>query len=277
MAAKGEEQRMKILAVDDERIALESLMEAIKKAEPDAEIRGFRKAGEALEYAGQNPMEAAFLDIEMRGMNGMAFAKRLKEIQPDVNIIFVTGYSQYMGEAFKEHASGYVLKPVTEERIKDELQNLRHPVRRETPKQRMKVQCLGNFEVFVDGAPLKFRYSITKELLAYLVDRRGSLVNTREMCAVLWEDAPVTLSMKSQVRNCIADLKHVLTESGCEKMLVRSGRDLGVDVETFDCDMYRFLQMDVEAVNAYRGEYMSQYSWAEMTLGRLNKISENYE
>lgn len=267
---------MKILAVDDERMALESLVEALEKAEPTAEVQGFRKVGEALDYAGRNHCDAAFLDIEMRGMSGMEFAKRLKELQPDVNIIFVTGYSQYMGEAFREHVSGYVLKPVTEERIKDELQNLRHPIQREETKQRIKVQCLGNFEVFVDGIPLKFRYSKTKELLAYLVDRRGALVNTQQMCAVLWEDAPVTYSLKSQVRNCIADLKHVLAENGCEELLVRSGRDLGVDVETFDCDMYRFLQMDVEAVNTYRGEYMSQYSWAEMMLGKLNKISENY-
>lgn len=63
----------------------------------------------------------AFLDIDMRGTNGMELAKRLKENQPKINIIFVTGYSEYMGDAFSIHASGYVLKPPTKEKIELEI------------------------------------------------------------------------------------------------------------------------------------------------------------
>ena len=45
--------------------------------------------------------------------------------------------------------------------------------------------------------------------------------------------------------------------------------------ERVDCDLYRFLEGDGEAVSAYYGEYMSQYSWAEMTVGRLFDITES--
>ena len=265
---------MNILAADDERMALESLVAAIEEAAPDAAVQGFRKSREALEYAQENHCDVAFLDIEMRGMNGLELAKNLKELQPDINVVFVTGYSQYMGEAFEQHVSGYVLKPVDAERVKKELVNLRYPVEEKEKQHRIQAQTFGNFEVFGDGTPLKFRYSRTKEILAYLIDRCGAAVNTQEICAVLWEDAPVTMSMKSQVRNCITDLKRTLAEYGSEEIVIRRGRNLAVDVDRFDCDLYNFLRMDVSAINSYRGEYMTQYSWAEMTLGSLNSMKE---
>lgn len=264
---------MNILAADDERMALESLIAAIEVAAPEASVQGFRKSGEALEYARENHCDVAFLDIEMRGMNGLELAKNLKEIQPDINVIFVTGYSQYMGEAFEQHVSGYVLKPVDAERVTKELRNLRFPVEEKEKEHRIQAQTFGNFEMFGDGTPLKFRYSKSKEILAYLIDRRGAAVTTQEICAVLWEDEAVTMSMKSQVRNCITDLRRTFAEYGCEEIVIRKGRDLAVDVDRFECDLYDFLRMDVSAINSYRGEYMTQYSWAEMTLGSLSTMA----
>lgn len=70
----------------------------------------------------------AFLDIEMPGMSGIALAQRLKELCPRGNLIFVTGFSQYMAEAFQLHASGYIRKPVTVKAVEEELRNLRYPV-----------------------------------------------------------------------------------------------------------------------------------------------------
>lgn len=80
-------------------------------------------------WAEENVCDVAFLDIQMRSMTGLELAKQLKERQPNVNIIFVTGFSEYTGEAIQLHASGYIEKPVTEEKIRRELDNLRHPVR----------------------------------------------------------------------------------------------------------------------------------------------------
>ncbi|MDD3369350.1 MAG: response regulator [Lachnospiraceae bacterium] len=107
---------MRIIAVDDERIALEGLISAIKKVVPE-EIRGFRSSEEALQYVKNNPVDVAFLDIEMREMNGVTLAKHLKAICHSINIIFTTGYGEYRECAFALHASGYVTKPVTPEKI----------------------------------------------------------------------------------------------------------------------------------------------------------------
>ena len=119
---------MKILCVDDEPLALEMLTEAIEEAQPDADIKPFHKQSELLEEARQNGCDIAFLDIHMRGMNGVELAKKLKEINPKMNIIFVTGYDEYTGDAMRLRASGYVMKPVTKEKLEEELRELRFPI-----------------------------------------------------------------------------------------------------------------------------------------------------
>ena len=62
---------MKIIAVDDEKIALQGLLSAIQQAAPNAEIHGFRYTREAIEHMEKDPCDVAFLDIEMKGMNGV--------------------------------------------------------------------------------------------------------------------------------------------------------------------------------------------------------------
>lgn len=119
---------MNILAVDDEKLALEGLALSIQKAEPSATVYSFRKPEEALEFCRSTRCEVAFLDIQMCNMSGVEFAKEAKKIYPDMNIIFTTGYSDYMRDAFEMHASGYLMKPVTPEKVRKELDNLRNPV-----------------------------------------------------------------------------------------------------------------------------------------------------
>lgn len=260
---------MKILAVDDEAIALDGLVSCIEKAEPDAEVRGFRSGLQALDFVGKNPCDVAFLDIEMRELDGIELARRLKRENPKINLIFATGYSAYAGDALSLRASGYLLKPVTAEKVRQELDELRHPVAPEAGK-RVRVQTFGDFEVFIGGRPAKFRYSKTKELLAYLVDRRGALCANDEIMAVLWEDR----TNDSYFKKLRDDLLQALSEAGCGDIIARQWGKIGVLPQKLDCDYYNWLDGRLSAINAYNGEYMTQYSWGEMTLGRLHAKNE---
>ena len=154
---------MKIIAVDDEKLALDTLVDSIEKAVPDASITGFRKPDDALQFIRENDCEIAFLDIKMRGMTGLELARQLKDIQGDINIIFVTGYSEYSLDAFRLYASDYLLKPATPDAVRQALGHLRTPVR-PAQTQKIRFQCFGNFEAFVDNKPLVFKRAKTKEL-----------------------------------------------------------------------------------------------------------------
>ena len=260
---------MNILAVDDERNALESLVSTLRRALPDARIYAFRTAAEALALAETTPCAVAFLDIEMRDMNGLELAKRLKDRHGDTNIVFVTGYSEYALDAFDLHASGYLLKPATVEKVRDAMEHLRTPPARQGRGKRVRIQCFGNFEIFVDGVPLRFTRRQTKELLALLVDRKGAAMNTEQLCATLFEDETDLFQQKNRLRKLVADLSATLREACAEFIFLKHRNSFAVAVEEFDCDYYDFLHGLPSGVNAYAGEYMSQYSWAEMTLAAL--------
>lgn len=254
---------MRVLAVDDKKLPLEALTEAIRKAEPTAEIFSFRSGREALAFAAQTPCEVAFLDIDMRDINGISLAKELKLLDPKVNIIFATGYYEYATDALTLHCSGYLMKPITPEDVRRELDDLRHPVLPAAQK-RLQIQTFGNFEVFLDGAPVKFKYDKTKELLAYLVDR-GTFCTNGEIMAALWEENV----SDSYLRMLRKDLTDTLRKGGCGDILIQKRGSLAIATEKVSCDYYDWKRGMVYAINAYRGEYMTQYSWSEFTHGNL--------
>ena len=248
---------MRVLLADDEELQLLRLKNAVEKVlPPEIEILEFTNPFEALQVASKRKIDIAFLDIEMPGIGGIDLAKKLKTINPQVNIIFVTAYDGYALDAYKIHASGYVTKPATESKIKEELDGLRYPVEMKATKK-LQVKCFGNFEVFAEGVPLKFGRSRSKELFAYLVDREGAAINVNELNAILWEE-----DHKSYCRNLIADLIATLKKVGAEDVFIKRRNECFIDVNKIDCDAYAYKKGDPDAVRAYRGEYMIQYPWA---------------
>lgn len=254
---------MKILAVDDEALALEMLTDAISEAVPDAELKAFNKPSQLLEEAREGGCDIAFLDIHMRGITGVELAKSLKEINPKMNIIFVTGFDEYTGDAMRLHASGYIMKPVTAEKIAAEMSDLRFPIE---PKNNalLRVQCFGNFDVFTpDGTPVHFERSKSKEVFAYLVHRHGSSCTIKEIAATLFEDMPYDKKQQAYIQKIMSALVKSLKKVGADKAIHKSYNSLSVNPAVLDCDYYRFAELDAGAVNAYANEYMSQYYWAD--------------
>lgn len=209
-----------------------------------------------------------FLDIELPDINGLELAKKIKSVYGNANIIFVTGHPEYALDAHKVFASGFLVKPYTEEDVRCVLANLRFPV---APKDThdIRIQCFGNFEVFYKGVPVKFRRNKSKELLAYLVMRKGALCSHGEILQVLWEELPDSASLHAGLRNLIFDLSHTFEEFGVDNLLERQRGALAVNTDILDCDYYKYLRGDLIYGHLYRGEFMYQYSWAEETAANL--------
>lgn len=261
---------MKILLVDDERRALRIMEDALSIVMDAPDYVGFTSPTKALDYARKNTVDVAFLDIKMPGINGLLLAKELKEINGTINIIFVTSYSEYAPDAFGLHASGYLLKPIDPQQVKNELENLRNPIL--SQDQGIRIQCFGNFEVFKDGKPIHFKRSKSKEMLAYLVDRQGASATRKQLAAVLWEDTPYDRKKQKHLQTLIEEMKRALREAGAdENIIIQEKGRLSLAKDQVNCDLYAFLRWDTQAVNAYQGEYMSEYSWAEFTAGMLSQ------
>ena len=255
---------MKAICVDDERLLMEDTVAMCLSLPEIDEAKGFTRAKDALDWLEEAPVDLALLDIDMPGMDGLELAARIKEKWPDTAILFLTGYAQYAVDAFAVRASGYLMKPVTKERLAADVAYALSG-RKKQPDKGVVVQTFGNFDVFVAGRPVSFKMAKCKELLAYLVDKQGSGVTRAEIFSVLWEDRFYDRKMQKQLDVYIRALRETLRTWGIADMIELQKGVFRVRPEAFSCDAYLFFAGDSDAVNAYRGEYMSAYSWASMT------------
>jgi two-component SAPR family response regulator len=257
---------MIIIAVDDEAFALKSLADTIKKIKPDAEVYLFRDpilALQSLESGVMKP-DVIFSDVRMYDMTGIQFAHRVKVIYPHTNIVFVTGYSEYMMDAIRLHASGYLLKPVDEDQLREQFDNLLYSTADKGNGKKFYAQTFGNFEFFCDGTPVHFPRAKAKELLAYLIDKKGAACNRSEILANVFEENGA--SGDQYLSQAFSVLVKTLGALGGSDIIIKSHNAYAVDPEKIGCDYYDYLDGDIKAINAYQGVYMANYAtWSDFT------------
>ena len=128
-AAAESDEAPKIIMIDDEKIILDGEIEVLREVLPDAEIHGFTEPHEAKEFLNRNKVRLAFLDIEIGRISGFDLCQELLEIEPHMNIFFLTAYPQYALDAWKTGACGFMEKPLNAEDVRAQLARLRFPMR----------------------------------------------------------------------------------------------------------------------------------------------------
>ena len=126
-AAAESEEAPNVIIVDDRKIVLSGALSVLEAVLPNAVITGFTRPSEAVEYAKANRIALAFLDIEMGKTSGLDLCRTLLEINPRTNVVYLTAYIEYSFDAWSTGASGFMLKPITEEGVREQLKNLRYP------------------------------------------------------------------------------------------------------------------------------------------------------
>ena len=277
---------MTVVAVDDEEISLMCLEAVLDSMDDVDKVLTFSNAEDTIDYFKTGKADAAFLDIQLYlsggTLNGLMLAAKIKELCPECHVVFVTSCPEYAVDAFKLHVSGYIVKPVTREAARKELDyiiiekraasNARGFIEEKEEEPKVRVQCFGNFEVFWKNKPIVFQLSKAKELFAYLVHRKGASVSMAELAAVLFEDKEDGLSVQSQIRNLVASMRKTFSSLGCPDLFNKSRGYISIKTDLIDCDYYSFMNGDSDAINEYSGEYMAQYSWAEFTVGYLEGV-----
>ena len=254
---------MKAIAVDDEIYMLETLQEAVS-ASSDIELtESFSSCSAALAYAAEHPVDVAFLDINMRGIGGLGLAEKLMQLHPRCKIIFCTGYEEYAVSAFQLHASGYLMKPITAEAVQKEIDYIKGI---KSTEKLLTIKCFGNFEVLYNGESLPFKRKKAKELFAVLIDRNGSGMTAKQICAILFSDNENDTKNAAYLRQLVLDLKNTLKMIGAEDVLQHDTPYYRIDTDLVKCDYFSFLETGKPI---FHGEYMTQYSWAEETCAML--------
>ena len=257
---------MLAMCVDDEKNLLNALARAVKKAEPITETVAFEDELDAIDWARTHEPDLAFLDIQLHTMDGLTLAKKLREMHPAIAIVFCTGYERYAVDVLKMHIdAGYLIKPVRAKAVQEEVEHILG----KKSKALLTAVCFGDFEAYADGRPLLFKRKRAKELLAFLIDRKGAGVSVRRLAAALLPEQSDDKKSRNIVYQAALSLAEALDNVGAGKVLVSSNGSYAVDATLIDCDYYQALAGDVSATGQFRGEYMSQYAWANETCAYL--------
>ena len=254
---------MKAITVDDEIYMLETLQEAVSASSDIEMVEAFSSCSAALAYVTENPVDVAFLDINMRGIGGLGLAEKLIELQPRCKIVFCTGYEEYAVSAFRLHVSGYLMKPITPEAVQKEIDHIKGV---KATEKLLTIQCFGNFEVFYSGEILPFRRTKAKELFAILVDRNGAGMTAKQLCTVLFPEDTDDTKNAAYLRQLVLDLKNTLKTIRAENVFQHETPYYRIDTNLVRCDYLSFLKTGKPK---FFGEYMTQYSWAEETCAML--------
>lgn len=237
----------------------EKLLNILKIISPFSEVYEALTLEEAINTAGAVRIDVLFSETSINENDPYEILKEIKVFNPRVNIIFYSDSAEYMSKAFLIHASGYIINPLDQEKVKEQLSNLLYP-------SGIEIVTFGNFCVYVNGTYVKFRRSKSREALAFLVDR-GTPCTKKQIAACIFEDHVYDRSYQKYTDNILRALISDLKNAGAGELIVHTSNCYSVNKNICICDYYDYLQG--KRRKSYIDEYMSQYSWAEDTLALL--------
>ena len=257
---------MNVIYVDDEAMQIKNFCLTVEGMRRIDHLETFEKGQDALEWVKEHPVDVAFLDIEMPVMNGIELAGKLKDINKNIKIVFVTAYTQYALDAFGVDAIGYLLKPYTSEDVEKELTKAYYV--RDIPKTQIQIKTMPNLQICVDGNPLILGQTKQVELLAYFIDRGEEGVSKIDAMETLW----MGYSTESVYWTTMSRLKSMLDEAGISNLIVSKGQAKYINMSIVDCDLYRMQSGEESAINDYNGKYLEEYVWAAERKKQLDRI-----
>lgn len=160
---------MTIVCVDDHSVMLKGTKKSVEEILPDASIAAFTNADEALCYVKENGCDILISEIELCGVDGLALAKKVKQLNPKVNIIFLTvcDEKEYAKEVLKIKPSGYILKPARKEQLEAELNNLRY---HEDPMYYISVRGVDDKSISFITEPAEAKERCGAKIISYKFD-----------------------------------------------------------------------------------------------------------
>lgn len=275
---------IRIAAVDDEMHVLERFERLVSEIK-ELELCGLFETGEQLlSYIREHPLDAVFLDIEMPGVNGLQLSSKILDLNENIDIIFVTAFNQYAVEAFELQAMDYILKPLTEERLGKTVRRLLKTQRMGGQPGKPFIQCIGGFEVFLNGEALTWKNSKAKEVLAFLVHKEGVPVSWEKIADAVWPDYDCEKA-QTNFHATTYLLRKRLAEAGISQILESSRGNYRVVTDKFDCDIYP-LEALIKSNHTKRKEdlylfeqlekrgYMEEngYAWAQPRAAELEEM-----
>ena len=250
---------MRAIVVDDEPMMIKSFMRLSSGIEDLQVLSTFESPEDALEFVKSNTVDIAFLDVEMSTMSGIQLAKELRAVRPDILIVIISAYGEYIKDSNIIGADYYIVKPYKHETLEMMMARMRLLVKRQEKELYMKT--FGEFEVLKNGKPT----SITgkaKEILAYCVIMQGKEATNEEIYSALCEGREYNNVNMKVYYNAIKRLKDSLSDDNIPDLLVSTKHGQLANTDIFDSDLYEWLKKGNKDISKIPGGFMPKYDWA---------------
>ncbi len=240
---------LKTILVDDEELSIKRLNKILTECGGIQICNAFSNSQEAYEYIKDNKIDVAFLDISMPDMDGMTFSGMLRDMDRDIDVVFITGYDEYAVKAFELNALDYLLKPVTLERLQMTLDKIKIKRRYIHKNPRLKVSLFNGFRICTTGeedCEIKLRSPKTEELFAFIVHKgaasREAIVDT------LWEGFDFDKALKN-INSNMYYIRKALSDHGLEDCIKTGKKEISIEKGRVSCDLYEFERLVKEIKN----------------------------
>ncbi|MEI0739363.1 response regulator [Paenibacillus sp. JTLBN-2024] len=295
---------MKVIIVDDEKLALlklEKLLHSQIGANLHLELAGaYQDPYAALAAAREVRPDVAFLDIEMPEVSGFELAEKLLEIQPQMQIVFVTAYQDFAIKAFEVNALDYLLKPVNASRLNVTLNRvvrfslLNAAGANQDQAAKTMLCCLQSLHYRdPDGQPKYFQWKTLKapELFAYLIYYRDKMVSKQALIDLLWPEQDMKKAT-TQLHTAIYQIRQMIKTSGLDLQIKYHDEgyrlvwgQVELDVEAWENSLRDAppvtpdtLHRHLGTLDKYTGDFLEEhrYIWAEPEQERIRLLWLNY-
>ena len=252
---------MRVVCVDGNESELANTVALCREHPAINEVVGYTSAAEASARHAMDRVELVLLATDLPDGSGIELAAELRTNYPLLTIIFLSENADLAYEAYSVYPQNYLLKPLNGDMLEKEVKRCLLACS-SYGMSHIEVQTFGNFEILVDGSAISFKRSKSKELLALLVDKRGSGIPRIQAFTAMWEDREYDRKGQKYFDKILSSLIETLREYKISEILeIKSGL-MRIRPELLNCDRYRFDLGDSAAISAYQGDYMYGYSWA---------------
>lgn len=267
MSAYSEKgNQMRAIIVEDEPLMIEAFLRLSKEIDDLKVVRTFESAEEAIEFSKNQSFEIAFLDIELPGENGIECAKILRKNMPELLVVFISAYDDYLREFNQIGGDDYIVKPYRKETIENTMEKMRFLVQRQ--RKSIYVQMFGRFTVKKNGVPIPLQGK-AKEILALILVKRGRELSNETIYSTIWEDREYSNQNMKVYYNALKRLRDSLKKYGIENIIFSTSRGQIANLDIFDCDYYAWLDNKSEQDEQFEGEFLTEYSWGEYILADI--------
>lgn len=231
-------------------------------------VRIYRSAEEALNMSGNDNISCFFADSTASA--GFGFIDQLHCIIKGSAVIFYAENGEQCFSAMDNGADHCITAPMTVNKVSHSAEIAELLTRR--IQKSVNICTFGEFEVYVNGNILRFSNAKAKELLALCVDMRGESVSMEKAVSYLWEDRPYDENTKRLYRKAVIYLRDIFRQNNVNDFFETGRGFCRIEPEAVCCDYYDYMEQNGKGI--YFGKYMSGYSWAEKTAGKLHFIQQ---